>query len=440
MARKALHDLLRAALGRLPRAWRFAVYRQLVNCDPQPDPRLQLKIADTQEELEACFRILHDAYVAAGFMRPHPSGLRVTIYHALPTTTTLCAKWDGRVVGTISMVREGVFGFPMQSAFHLDPVRAQGGRIAEISALAVDPAFRKTGGKILFPLMKFMSEYCRTHFDTRHLLIAVNPSKIEMYESLLFFERLQAEVVDRYDFANGAPAVGAALDLTQAAESARQVYGRRRLRKNLHHYFFECQLPNIQLPQRRFYTTNDPVLTPALMDHFFNQRTDVFASLDDRKRLLLQSIYDDPAYAAVLPRPQRAASAALPLRAHRRFSIRCPGRLLVASYGTLLSYPLQVTDVSLHGFRAECTAPLPEGTLGRAEVALGLSVRSSVQAQAVRRQELAGVVLYGFHVAEPDAAWCACVAALHQGCTGADLVPPETQPLVRLAPPAAVAA
>ena len=63
-----------------------------------------LKIADTKEELEACFTLLHDAYVDSGFMKPDPSGMRVTIYHALPTTTTLCAKYDGQVVGTLSLI------------------------------------------------------------------------------------------------------------------------------------------------------------------------------------------------------------------------------------------------------------------------------------------------------------------------------------------------
>jgi predicted alpha/beta-fold hydrolase len=40
---------------------------------------------------------------------------------------------------------------------------------------------------------------------------------------------------------------------------------------------FRRRLPNIQLPQRRFYTTNDPVLTPELLDYFFNVRTNVFS-------------------------------------------------------------------------------------------------------------------------------------------------------------------
>ena len=214
--RKKIHQGLRRFFAVLPPSLRFAIYRLMVDCDPAPADRLELKIADTQEELEECFRILHDAYVGSGFMKPDPSGMRITPYHALPTTTTLCAKFDGKVVGTISMIREGVFGFPLQTVFELEHVRAKGGQVAEISALAVHPSFRKTGGAILFPLMKFMHQYCTEYFDTRHLVIAVNPDKIELYEALLYFDRLQETAIDSYDFANGAPAVGASLDLKYA--------------------------------------------------------------------------------------------------------------------------------------------------------------------------------------------------------------------------------
>ena len=421
MARKLWHQAARGAIGLLPQRWRFALYRALVDCDPQPDARLELKIADTQDELEACFRILHDAYVAAGFMKPDPSGLRVTIYHALPTTTTLCAKWDGRVVGTLSMIREGVFGFPLQSAFDLSPLRSHAGKIAEVSALAINPKFRKTGGGILFPLMKFMSTYCLAYFDTRHVVIAVNPNKIEMYESLLLFKRLQSRVVERYDFANGAPAVGASLDLSQAAAQFQQIYGHKRLRKDLGRYLFNSQLPNIVVPTRRFHTTNDPVLTPSMMDYFFKQRTRVFEGLDDRKRLLLRSIYDDPAYAAVLPAPGPSAASRMALRVHQRFSIRCPARFRVASYGARLTYKLTVIELSLTGFQAECDAPLPEGTFGLVEIELGEHESAHVKAMAVRRSKSGGVEFYGFQVSEPDLAWRRCEAALRSGRTHADL-------------------
>ena len=106
--------LERRAFSLLPREKRFALLRDKTRVEVAPPAKLVLKVAETQEELEACFRLLHDAYVDVGFMTPDPSGLRATIYHALPTTTTLLARYDGRIVGTISLIRESPMGFPMQ--------------------------------------------------------------------------------------------------------------------------------------------------------------------------------------------------------------------------------------------------------------------------------------------------------------------------------------
>jgi GNAT superfamily N-acetyltransferase len=421
-ARKALHQGIRRALALLPRDLRFAFYRRLVDCDPSPDPRLKLKIAETREELEACFAILHDAYVASGFMKPDPSGLRVTIYHALPTTTTLCATYDGAVVGTLSIVREGVFGFPLQSVFDLTRVRAREGHIAEISSLAVHPDFRRTGGAVMFPLMKFMYAYCTRYFDTRHLIIAVNPNRIEMYESLLMFERLQQHVVDNYDFANGAPAVGATLDLQVAPTLFKHVYGSRPPRRNLHHYFVELELPNIIYPPRRYFTTNDPVMTPALLDYFFNQRTRVFDTLDERKRALLHSIYDLPDYRAVLPPVDTRAGRGLQMRRHQRYSLRCPAHIdITLPDDGEDGVDLQVIEVSLTGFQAESKKRLPLNVLATAHVRLGVAEEATVRAQAVRFTESDFSVFYGFQITDADPAWKNCVSALESGRTYGDL-------------------
>ncbi len=420
--KKRLHVSLRRLFGHLPKSWRHAVYRRMVDCDPEPDPRLLLKIAETREELEQCFAILHDAYVASGFMKPDPSGLRATIYHALPTTTTLCAKYDGRVVGTMSMIREGVFGFPLQAVFDLDDVRAKGGNVAEISALAVHPDFRKTGGAILFPLMKFMHQYCTEYFDTRHLVIAVNPDKIELYEALLFFQRLQEKVVDNYDFANGAPAVGATLDLKYAVDVFREAYKGRPMRKNLHKYFVTLRLENIKLPKRRYFTTNDAVMTPELLDYFFNQRTQQFANLDDRRKSLLWSIYSQAEYRRVLPMISDLTPASHPLRQHQRHSIRCPGQITVQTDAGPRTFVLQVIEISLGGFQAECQLELPVGSVGEALIELGESERSLVHATAVRSKNADKRAFIGFKLDEPDRSWRQCVAALETGLTASDLL------------------
>jgi hypothetical protein len=406
----------------MPTRTRFAICRTLVDCDPDPDLRLELKVAETREELEACFRLLHDAYVGGGFMVPDPSGMRVTIYHALPTTTTLCAKWEGRVVGTVSIIREGVFGFPLQSAFDLGQVRRQHGQIAEVSALAVHPDFRQTGGSILFPLLKFVREYCVKMSDTRHLVIAVHPDQTDFYEAVLFFERLREEPVAAYDFANGAPAVGAALDLQSAAAAFRRAYKGLPQRKNLHAYFFELELPQIKLPRRRYFTMNDSVMSPELLDHFFNQRTQVFSKLDDRRKALLWSIYDTPAYRRVLPPVDESASTGHPLRRHQRHSLRAPAELKLEIDGAERIFVFDVVEISLSGFQAESRLDLPLHARGAARVQLGRTDWSHSEVCVVRCKQSDNSRFYGFQVDEPDDAWRRCVTALEDSVTSRELV------------------
>jgi hypothetical protein len=419
--KKVVHQHLRQLFSFLPRPWRFAIYRSFVECDPQPDPRLVLKIAESQEELEACFKLLHDSYVGSGFMKADPSGMRVTIYHALPTTTTLCAKFDGEVVGTMSLIRESLFGFPLQSIFDLSQVRMNKGNIAEVSALAIHPKFRKTGGAILFPLMKFMYDYCTSFFDTRHLVIAVNPNRIEMYESLLFFQRLSENSVANYDFANGAPAVGAALDLYQAPAVFERTYGGKKERRNLHQYFVKTVLPNITVPNRRYFTTNDPVMTPRLLDYFFNQKTQVFAQLDARKKTLLHAIYNLAEYKSVLPAISTETAGQQWTRQHERYTVQCPGTLHVDVGARQESHSLEVVELSEYGFQAKSPMPLPLNTWGEASIQLGQAERSTVKVMAIRDKANGFDGYYGFKLAEPDLAWRKFVSALKSGKTHEDL-------------------
>ncbi len=417
--RNALRHLLRQVVSRLPRKWRFKVYRSFVDCDPSPSQRLVLKIAETREELEGCFAVLHDAYVDSGFMKPDPSGMRVTIYHALPTTTMLCAKYDGQVVGTVSLIRESALGVPLQAIYDLGALRLKEGQIAEVSALAVHREFRRTGGSILFPLMKFMYEYCKAFFDTRHLVIAVNPRHIEMYESLLFFRRLTPTIVESYDFVNGAPAIGATLDLGEAPRVFRRHYSGKPLRRNLYDYFVKVRLPNIRFPQRRFFTTNDAVMTPELLNHFFNVRTPTFKNLSERKKLLLHTIYDLPEYRWVLPTlPERSNP---PVRHHQRFSVKCPARIQVPTASGKREIIVEVIEVSRNGFQASAHEPLALNEWYETIVQLGSNEFSRLRAQPKRENNHGSMGFYGFLVSEPDATWEKFVSALYLGTTSTDL-------------------
>jgi hypothetical protein len=259
------------------------------------------KLAQTREELEACFHLLHDEYVQAGFMKPDSSGMRVTIHHALPTTSMLMCRHEKRVVGTVSLIRENGLGFPMQRIFNLDEIIQEGGNVAEVSALAIDRNFHAARGRIMMPLLKFLYEYAEYRFDTRHLVIAVHPEYIGFYEDVLCFRRLVCPSVDHYEFVNDMPAIGAHLDLEKAKEIFSRKYADIPLEKNLFHYFAVAALPNGQFPHQRFDTETDPVMTPELIDHFFNQKTKIFSTLSLQEIRLLHTVYDSPEYRHCVP-------------------------------------------------------------------------------------------------------------------------------------------
>jgi hypothetical protein len=426
--RSAVHRMARHAAREtitwLPKSQRFKVFRSFIDCNPSPSSRLILKVAETREELEACFRLLHEAYVDNGFMKPHPSGMRVTIYHALPTTTTFCAKYDGRVVGTLSLIRESALGVPLQKIFDLSAVVKKSGRIAEVSALAVHKDFRKTRGSILFPLMKFMYEYCTAFLDTRHLVIAVNPGHIEFYESLLFFQRLSAGVVENFDFVNGAPAIGATLDLDEAPEIFRRHYALKPPCRNLYAYFTQLKLPNLEFPNKpSSRTANAPRLTPDLIDYFFNVRTGTFRNLSARKKALLHTLYDQPEYKAVLPELSMRADS-IPIRRHERFPVKCPAKLIVEREGEggRREIPIEVVEVSECGFQAHADGALPLDVWLETIIQLGGGDVSRIRSLARHGSDSGGI--YGFNLEAPDLPWRKFVSALHHGKMYSDLETP----------------
>ena len=423
--KKTLQRLSRSALrplfSLLPARWRFAAYSRTIRCESRLSEKLVFTLAETREELDACFRLLHDAYVDAGFMQPDPSGLRVTVYHALPTTSTLLCRYGDRVVGTVSLIRESAMGFPMQRIFDLASVREAGGNVAEVSALAIDRRFRSASGRILLPLLKFMYDYATRLFDTRHLVICVNPRHIGFYESILCFRRLTQRTVAHYDFVNGAPAVGAHLDLGEALNVFRRRYDGLPPEKNLYRYFTAVHLPNIQLPHKRFYTTTDPVMTPALIDHFFNHRTQAFARLRLRELMLLHSIYDLAEFKSVLPPvPDDAPRSEMRRRTHRRFSVNCPATLSMRIMGLPRNYPLTVFECSASGFRARTTTALPTNSTGTATIELGDADRSVVKVTVLRlgSQDRHIALL---RIDQADLAWRKFVSALGKARTHSEL-------------------
>lgn len=427
---KVLHNLGESIAGRvidlLPENLRARAYGQTARLD-KPLPReFVFKLAQTRQELEACFRLLHDTYVAAGYMKPDPSGMRVTLYHALPATSTLMCKRGDEVIGTVSLIRENKLGFPMQSAFNLDSVFSLGGNVAEVSSFAVREPYRRGDESIVMPLFKFLYEYAEYRFDTRHLVFATHPRRMGFYGDLLCFRPLQGGTVAHYDFVNGAPAVGAHLDLVEAKETFYQKYASLSPERNLFYYFTAASLPNGQFPHRRFNTTTDPVMTPEMIDYFFNKRTGLFSTLSGQQVQVLHMIYDLPEFRRCLP----LLPANMPpdkergRTTHRRFPVRCPARLYISRVGVRHTVALTVYECSEKIFCAHAETSLSAGVTGEVDIDLGEDEHCKLPVEIVRLGKHSNRVIMlrlSNDAGEQGRLWRKFVRALAYAPTGADL-------------------
>ncbi|HEX8107291.1 MAG TPA: hypothetical protein VF516_06150 [Kofleriaceae bacterium] len=262
-----------------------------------PPSNLTFKVAETRQELESAFRILHDAYVSMGFMRPSPSGMRITIFNALPGTHTMIALWDGEAIGTMSIIQDSPMGFPIERVYRIDRLRAENVPLGEISAFAVKKTYRGDWNMILFPLIKFAYEYCSRHLGIERILMLTHPKRSEFHERILFCRRISAQVIDECEYVNGAPAVGFYLDIREFLEMCHARHGKE---VSAH---VATSLTNFVFPART-EVPSPPSMDPEAIDYFFNQKTDLLSKLSDGDRGILMSLYKDDRYRDILSRAQ----------------------------------------------------------------------------------------------------------------------------------------
>lgn len=170
------------------------------------------KIADCLDEVRAALTLVHESYLKAGLTRETPHRMRITPWHLLPTTEVFVAARDGEVVGTLSLVRDGELGIPMESLYpdEVAARRLMGMSMAEVSCLADRRSGLEQGFGVVMRLMSLMAQAAlRRGVDT--LLIVVHPRHARFYQRYIGFD----VIGDRKTYAAvcGNPAVALELDL-----------------------------------------------------------------------------------------------------------------------------------------------------------------------------------------------------------------------------------
>lgn len=268
MLARRIQKLLRV----LPTTISGPLIRRNCRIDSRQVEGMVFKIAETREELEAAYRLVHDVYVQEGYADTHASGMRVNLRYALPTTTTFVGLHGGKVVITMTLIGDSALGLPMDAIFsrELYRLRRQGRFIAEVSALASDPDYRKGTQALALYSNKIMWLYAIRNLKVDDLVIAINPKHRWVYQTLILFEPVSTGVKS-YHYVKDAPAIAMRLDLNTIVDRLGRAYRGLPPGKNLYHFFVNDDSREIELPA---YGEPYNVWDEELFSYFFEQRTD----------------------------------------------------------------------------------------------------------------------------------------------------------------------
>lgn len=176
---------------------------------------IQLRVAATREERQSTFELTYRSYLRAGLCAESNSGLRITPYQLLPSTDVIIAELRGQVISTVSLVRDGELGLPMESVFPEEVAtrRRAGIGLAEVSCLAD----RREGTARFFGLFcelsRLLAQLARKS-GVDELVVVVNPRHAPLYRRYMAFDQIGEQRV--YNAVQGFPAVPLSLNFAKA--------------------------------------------------------------------------------------------------------------------------------------------------------------------------------------------------------------------------------
>lgn len=186
---------------------------------------IRTALVRSRAELHEALGLVYRAYRATNLIEANRFGLRATKYHLLHSTHVFVARKEAELAGTLTLVRDGLFGLPMEDAYayEVGERRAQGRKVAEVSCLA-DASFGKSNMlSVVLKLMSHMAQFAR-HNGVDDLLIAVHPHHVGFYERFIGFEVIGEET--NYSAVCDNPAVPLALDLRMMPVNHPKAYHR----------------------------------------------------------------------------------------------------------------------------------------------------------------------------------------------------------------------
>jgi hypothetical protein len=155
---------------------------------------LLFELAKTKDDFEASFHLLYKLYLKMGYTDSDPSEMRIIIHNLLPSTYLLLAKSENKIIGTITILMDNPFGFPMEKIFNLSSVRKPNQIGVELCGLAIHPLYRrKNGSELFYTLTEMALAYAKEQLGAHYFVSNIDPKYIDFYKSYFSVSRIEYE-------------------------------------------------------------------------------------------------------------------------------------------------------------------------------------------------------------------------------------------------------
>lgn len=264
------------------------MYKERLFFDEDRLKGITFKIADTKEELEQSFRLLHDMYVRERFIEPHPSGMRISLYNAAPFTVVMVGKKENEVVLTTTLYVDSFLGIPAENTFReeIGLLRAQGRYIAEVGSLAARTDIRNTDQTIQLYLQKMILLYALNYLKLDDMVITAVKKHQLYYRYIHLLDSIGEP--RHYENANNTVVTPLRQNLENIEQRYRKAYHYLPPEKKLDRFLFEEDSTCISLPEEKAPVR---VWDTQLAEYFFCKSTDIFADRESKKVSRIRSYY-----------------------------------------------------------------------------------------------------------------------------------------------------
>lgn len=250
-------------------------------------PGVNFRVASTVDDYEGAIRLVNACYIRRGILNPDAVHIPISLFS--PQTVLLVAEKDSQIIGTVTVIGETPFGFPME-AIHgpeIASLRTQGHSMVEIGSLSVLESFRNTG--VFLMLSSMLYRYVRNLSGARTAVMASHPSTECFYSGIFLFDKIGP--IQRYTHFANAQSVPFMLDLAAKNDEMRAHYERIPLRSEHYETLYSLYCPQVEDGLFSYgFRHGKTSLSPAQIRELYGRFSLDPATLSSRERNMLEII------------------------------------------------------------------------------------------------------------------------------------------------------